>query len=248
MSARRVCSLASLLVTLAGARPALAYRPFDGTNADVAPTHQFELELGPAGYRQEGSERLWVSPAAVLNYGVAHGFELVLEGRDEWSLRHDGPGSHVEDVALSLKGLLREGSLQGGHGISVAVEGGLLLPGSEARLGAHLASIFSLRWPELALHLNLGNDFVTSLRYAASASIIAEGPDSWRVRPVAEAWCARQVAGGGVAPALAESLLVGAIARVSAKLSFDAALRYGHAAGQRLEEARLGLTWTVGGF
>jgi hypothetical protein len=224
-------------------RLASAYRPFDGTDADVTDLGELELEVGAAGSHQEGSSSFVVAPAAVVNYGFARGFEAVLEGRQDIDLDAARRTSGIQNVALSLKSLLRAGSLQGGHGVSVAVETGLLLPGSETAVGAHVASIFSLRWPALALHLNLGNELFYSVHYQASVGLIMEGPDSWRVRPAAELLVEREFGRVGLYEGMAESFLLGGIGRWNDSLSFDVGLRYGRAEGQHEEEVRLGFTW-----
>ena len=116
MKLLRATCAASLLATLTCAAPALAYRPFDGTDADVAAHHEFELEVGPVGYEREGNDRFLVAPALVINYGLAPRFEAVLEGRQQRAFEHLRD-SQTEDIALSLKSLLREGSLQGASGV-----------------------------------------------------------------------------------------------------------------------------------
>lgn len=242
MTTRRAASTLGALVALLGTTHAAAYRPFDGTDADVAEPREVELELGPLGYERHGPTHSLVAPAVVLNYGVAPGFEAVLEGRQQWVLGSEHR-SELEDVALSLKSLLRQGSLQDARGVSVALETGLLLPGSERRLGAHVASIFSWRWPALVLHLNIGNDLLTSVHYAATTSLIVEGPSTWSVRPVAELWLERDFGAPSLAEGLAASALVGAVASWSPAWSFDLALRYGRVEGEPLQEVRLGFTW-----
>lgn len=244
MTRRRwsVCSCA-LVAAICWVRPAAAYRPFDGTDADVAEPGEVELEIGPVGYHKEGSSRFVVAPALVANYGFAPGFEAVLEGRQELQL---DPPQHlwrVQDVASSVKSLLRRGSLQGRDGLSVALEIGMLLPGSESRWGAHVGSIFSLRLPAITLHLNLANNLLYSVHYEAIASLIAEGPERWRIRPVAEVLVEREFGHGGIYEGVAESVLVGGILRKTDALSFDVAARYGRAEGQHEKEIRVGLTW-----
>jgi len=140
--------------------------------------------------------------------------------------------------------MLRSGSLQGGHGTSVALETGVLLPGSERRFGAHIASILSWQWPALVLHLNLGNDLLTSLHYTANSSAIVEGPFGWPVRPVAELLVARDFGQGALTHGLTRSALVGAIATWSDAWVFDVAYRHAIADGQREDEVRLGFTWS----
>jgi len=244
MKGRR-CLRGAVVVALAQTLPrhASAYRPFDGTDAAVAASHEVELEVGPVGYHREGKDPFLVTPALVLNYGVAPGFELVLEGRDDWALGTPRFRSDVTDVAFSLKTLLRPGSLQGRRGLSIAIESGLLLPGSESRWGGHVSSIFSQRFSALTLHLNLNNNFLTSIRYEGGASLIAEGPETWRVRPVAEVLIQREFGSARLADGLAESLLVGAIAPWGDSFSFDLGLRYGWFERQHEEEGRLGFTW-----
>lgn len=224
-------------------RVSAAYRPFDGTDADVAEPGEVELEIGPAGYHQEGASRFLVAPALVANYGFAPGFEAVLEGRQRLPLKPAPLAWHVQDVAFSIKSLLRRGSLQESTGLSVALEVGMLLPSFESTWGTHLGSILSLQLPALTLHLNLANNIWYSVRYEASASVILEGPHSWRLRPVAEVSLERDFGGAGLYDGMAESLLAGGILRTSDALSFDLAGRYGRASGQHEKEVRAGVTW-----
>jgi hypothetical protein len=231
------------VLALCWARLALAYRPFDGTDADVADPRALELEIGPAGYHQEGSSRFVVAPALVANYGFAPDFEAVLEGRQGIPLNAAQHLWQVQDVAFSIKSVLRRGSLQGGRGLSVALEIGMLLPGFESRWGTHVGSIFSLQLPALTLHLNLTNNILYSVRYEAGASLIAEGPSNWRVRPVAEVLVQREFGAGGFFDGVAESALLGGIARWTDAVSFDVAGRLGRIDGQHEEELRAGLTW-----
>jgi len=241
---RVLAATAALLLAVTWSTQSFAYRPFDGTDADVAAPREFELEAGPFGYEREGQEQFLVVPALVLNYGLAPRLEAVLEGRQQRALDHLRD-SETEDIAVSLKSLLREGSLQGGSGASVAVEAGLLLPGSERRLGVHLASILSWQWPALSLHLNLGNDLLTSVHYVAISSLILEGPDAWRVRPVAELLFERDFGGPKLTNGLERSLLIGAIVPCSDAWSLDLALRHAAVAGEPLDEVRLGFTWSI---
>jgi hypothetical protein len=231
------------LLLLSWTRRASAYRPFDGTDANVANPREFEFEVGPVGYERRGATHGLVAPALVLNYGVHPGFETVLEGRQHWPIR-SSQSAELEDVSLSLKSMLRSGSLQGEHGASVALETGLLLPGAEPRFGAHVASIFSWQWPALVLHLNLGNDLLTSVRYIATSSAILEGPFGWPVRPVGELLIARDFGEGSLLHGLTRSALVGAVATWSDAWVFDVAYRHGVASGQNEDEVRLGFTWS----
>jgi transketolase C-terminal domain/subunit len=57
---------------------ALAYRPFDGTDASVIDPGELEVELGPAQLLREGSDRTLIAPAVVLNLGIFEGWEATL--------------------------------------------------------------------------------------------------------------------------------------------------------------------------
>ena len=116
------------ILALAWSGDALAYRPFDGTDAAIAEPGQVEIELGPAQYLQIGSERTLVAPTVVFNYGLSERWELVLQGEAVHSLMEDSSKSSLVGNGLFLKGILREGSLQGKPGPSIATEFGFLLP------------------------------------------------------------------------------------------------------------------------
>src|ERR1700761_700623 len=61
------------------ARPAAAYRPFDGTDAAVAGVGETEIELQPFGYERTGTQSAAVAPFVVYNYGFADRWEMVLQ-------------------------------------------------------------------------------------------------------------------------------------------------------------------------
>src|SRR5579859_7136103 len=87
---------------------ALAYRPFDGTDADVAHPGEFELEIGPAYTVSRGLGPGLALPSIVLNQGLLAGWELVVDGRNDVSLDR-APGSpmmRVDDVDVQLKCVL----------------------------------------------------------------------------------------------------------------------------------------------
>lgn len=75
-------SVACLGVTLSLASPARAYRPFDGTDADVAQPREFELELGPAHYYRRAGQNYLITPALVLNLGIVDDTELVVDAQN----------------------------------------------------------------------------------------------------------------------------------------------------------------------
>jgi len=50
---------------------ALAYRPFDSTDAAVADLDDVEVELSPASFRHGDSGPTWISPATRLTFAFA---------------------------------------------------------------------------------------------------------------------------------------------------------------------------------
>src|SRR5258708_21069512 len=120
-------ALATVLIVACGSN-AFAYRPFDGTDAAVAEPGVVEIELGPAQYLQVGPDRALVAPTVIFNYGIAERWEMVLQGELTHSLMEDSRRTSLLGSGLFLKGVLREGSLQGKPGPSIATEFGFLLP------------------------------------------------------------------------------------------------------------------------
>jgi hypothetical protein len=222
-----------------------AYRPFDGTDADVAEQNVFELELGPVHYLREGNQNYLVAPALVLNLGVFDRTELVVDADDFVAVGKLDPAvdrvSLQEDDVL-LKHVFREGTLQEGTGPSIAAEGGVLLPfvPGDTGFGATLDVITSYRWSWGAVHWNELFDYSRVHHADLFTDVIVEGPYGWSVRPVAEGFYEKDFAGDTTV-----SVLIGAIWRVRNSLSFDVGLRGARAGSENEAEARLGLTWSV---
>ena len=112
------------ICTVGWAAPALAYRPFDGTDAAVADVGEVEIEFQPAGAICAGATK--PLSEAVFNYGFADRWELVLQGTAQVLPEAAGPLS-VSNAAF-LKYVLVPGVLQGKQGPSIATEFGPLLP------------------------------------------------------------------------------------------------------------------------
>ena len=240
--ARRLLPLLTVVGAVTSA-PALALRPYESTDADVAEAGQFELELGPIGRLREGSQKSIIAPAAIGNIGLTGGRELVIEGKLQW-LKDSPPDVHstnLIDAGVFLKQILRRGVLQDETGLSVATEYGLLLPTAhdEHGLGASLAGIVSNRSALGSLHLNTVLQYTREHEPSAFLGAILEGPHEWTVRPVMEL-TAEQTSG---APR-GYSRLAGLIWRKQENLAFDIAVRSGSSAGQRINEIRAGLTWS----
>jgi hypothetical protein len=227
-----------VLLGLAGwSTNAFAYRPFDSTDPAVAELGKFEVELSPVSFRHDDSGRTWIAPQLRLNYGFAENWEIVLEGQEEHP--QSGASTLVEN-ALSVKTVLREGSLQEKSGVSLATEVGLLLPGvnQESGVGASLTGIAGQRWSWGAIHFNIGASLSREKRGEIFVGTIIEGPNTWNVRPVAELVYEREF---GLNEQLA--FLAGAIWQVRDNLSFDFAVRQAQVNASPETEIRAGLTF-----
>jgi hypothetical protein len=226
-----------------GTDAALAYRPFDSTDADVAEAGVFELELGPLGRIREGPEKFRVAPAVVANFGLSGERELVLQGQRQTALQEVSgePRTSIVDTGLFIKQVLRQGVLQDTPGPSVATEVGLLLPtvNGESGTGFSAAGIVSQRSDAGTVHLNSSFSWTRSHEPDLFVGVILEGPYSWAVRPVAEV-SGEKTSGG----ARTQSVLAGAIWRLRRDLSFDFGIREARAGNEAIHEIRAGLTWS----
>jgi len=226
------------------AMPAFAFRPFDGTDGDVAEEGRFELEIGPAQYLKGPDGRSIAAPATVLNLGFEEDTELVIDFKNLVALDHTPGTSRMRllDTDIMIKRILRRGTLQGESGVSMAIEAGPLLPelnGINA-WGASADLITSYRWSALSLHLNTAVALTREHNFEAFTGLIAEGPQEWAVRPVAEIYTEREMHGERTWSALA-----GAIWQVSGGFAVDAAVRYAAQTQSNEVEFRFGLTWGV---
>jgi hypothetical protein len=236
---RLVSGVLAALGLLACCRPALAYRPFDGTDAAVAAPGEVEIELQPAGRLRDESGTSLVAPATVFNYGLSQDWEAVLECQGQTPLSPMGPTSLTAAGAF-LKHVLVPGSLQDKTGPSVATEFGVLLPDStgDSGVGASIAGIVSQRWDWGTIHLNAATALTRDHHGDVFLGAILEGPFKWTVRPVAEIFYEEEF---GKERTI--SGLVGLIWQVHDNLSFDVAIRHALTDGHPVNEIRAGLTF-----
>jgi len=227
---------ASMLLTT----PALAYRPYDSTDADVAEDDELEFEFGWRHAELEAGGLTGIG--AVFNLGVGRDREIVAEG--EWQRWQPTPGaaeSGVEDVGLFLKQVHRRGSLQGEPGISIASECGALIPRrhEEAGVGAECLLIASHETSAIAIHINAGVAYETDHRWARSVGLIVERAGHRRLKPGIELLHERSE---GDRSEIA--MLVGLTWTVSEDCALDVAFRRQLQPSSDSHEWRLGLTWT----
>jgi len=237
-----------LLCLLTVASSAQAYRPFDGTDADVAGLGDFELELGPVHWFSQGSSHYLLAPATVLNLGFMPRWELVIDFQNSVGL--DQPpgeaGDRLLDTDVLVKAILHEGSLQDkGSGPSVAAEFGPLVPevSGEQGFGASLDVITSEHWESLTIHVNSWLELSRgNLRPDWFEGAIVEGNLDAPLRPVSEWYVAYDFG----SQTTTVSGLVGGIWKATDGLDLDVGLREASVGGDRSTEVRLGLTWTLG--
>jgi hypothetical protein len=242
VSLRRWLALGAIWLALAS-DPALALRPFDSTDADVARPGEFELEFGPLGYLHEGNNKWYVAPAIVGNIGLQNQRELVLQGQRE-RLRDGTPGApstSFVNTGLFIKQVLRQGVLQDETGPSIATEYGVLLPEvhGDSKTGLSWAGIVSQRWPAGTVHLNAAVELNREHNPDAFLGVILEGPYEWTVRPVIEVFTEQASNNPRTV-----SQLAGMVWRRNENLSFDLGIRSASTGDQHIHEIRIGLTWS----
>ncbi|MGC1955037.1 MAG: hypothetical protein WA970_21160, partial [Gammaproteobacteria bacterium] len=117
---------------------------------------QIEMELGVFGWERAGGEDAFIVPQMVINYGLTQTLEVI----GEFEVIHPpAGGTQIADPGLFLKSVMRRGTLQNRPGLSVAVEGGVLLPSTvtdEDRLGIEVLGIVSGTLSRFTWHLNIG--------------------------------------------------------------------------------------------
>lgn len=204
--------------------PLLAYRPFYSTDADVEKKKAVEVELGVLTIDSYNSETLFTSPSAVINIGLGKRIELVTEFKAVHTISNLSiKKSQFEDVNLFLKGLFAEGALQGKRGVSVAMEGGFLLPTLKGeKTGTELTGIVSGKLYGFTWHFNLGGFIEKDGQEPGYfIGLILETPEYMRLRLVGEITYERVIEENGK-----KSLLIGVIYE-KGNLALDFAIRRG---------------------
>ena len=221
-----------------------AYRPFDGTDADVAELGSFELELGPVHWYDRAGQNYLIAPATVLNLGIFERTELVVDFQHFVALGAlDGrPRQALRGTDILVKHVLREGILQGKSGLSVALEAGPLTPeinGTNA-FGASADLILSYRWAWGTAHFNEWPQYSRVHNVDLVSGVIIEGPHEWLIRPVSEFSYEQEFHAGRTV-----SGLLGAIWTARESFVIDVAFRGARVGAQNAAEARFGFTWAL---
>jgi hypothetical protein len=242
---KAVVGFAAASAVVVASSTASAYRPFDGTDADVADVGEFELELGPAHYYATHGTHYVIAPATVLNLGLVKNVELVVDFKNFVGIDAVPGQSRVRvlDTDVFLKWVFRRGVLQDEKGLSMAVEAGPLTPEIQGldHFGAQALFIFSHRWSGGTVHFNEQGAYTRSGNVDLFSSVILEGPHDQTIRPVMELFFEHEF-GENVET---YSALVGAIWAAAEGFDLDLALRAANEHGTSAGEVRLGFTWAV---
>jgi hypothetical protein len=127
------------------ARPAVAVRPFDSSDAAVAGEGELQLELGPVGWLDAGGDDVLVAPDLVLNWVLPRDFERSLAGRALWTL----------DGADEDEPILTGTALTSRRGLRPVLELVAVHEDETATLVSRLAGLIWDVRPDLALDLGL---------------------------------------------------------------------------------------------
>ena len=188
------------------------------------------------------NQQSWYVPKLGLNFGIAQGWEFIVEG--EWE-RPRAAGNNTKDnvVALGVKKLLREGSLQGNSGLSVATEFTVVQTQSNGSdTGAVLALIIGGQWDWGAMYFNVATEQTPADEEELFLGIIIEGSGASVLRPVAELSFGQDF---NQSEELAG--LLGFIYEPTEALAFDFGLRRSHGDEGSETEFRLGVTFEFPG-
>ncbi len=236
---RRLAGMVLALGLLLFPLDAWGYRPFVSTDAAVADPREMEIELGYFNLEHTKGENTFRIPSLVLNYGFLENWEIV----GEFTLEEGGHDLNIVDPGLFLKGVLREGVLQGKDRLGIAVEAGPLLPSTvrgERGVGFEGIGILTGRLSRFTYHLNLGGGVQrTDAKPFAIWGVIGELPVVPDFRLVAE------VNGESVRGERANnSVLIGFIWKpTSANVYLDAGVRRGITDAAPEWQFTLGLTF-----
>jgi hypothetical protein len=225
----------------AGPHAALAYRPFDSTDAAIADPGVIEIELGPVAYTDLPGASVTELPVVTVNVGVAAGWETVIDAsRAITRSPHDHDIETVE-AALLFKRIVRDGVLQEQAGWSIATEFGVLLPtvNADDDYGATWALVGSRGMGGTMVHVNAALAQNRDGNTELFGGLIVEVLAGALVRPVAELTFQYErgsdTRSGGA--------LFGAIWERGENLSFDMAVRAVREDQAWSYEGRIGVTW-----
>lgn len=120
----------ALTAAACGGAPALAFPPYETTDAETAGTSAIEFRLGLLDVEETGSDTERHTPLTNLNFGVGPHFEISSE------LEHSADDHELDGAAVGFKWAAPRGT------VSIGVETLALLPVQSAQSGAGIESQF----------------------------------------------------------------------------------------------------------
>jgi hypothetical protein len=235
------------IVLLAAPHVALAYRPFDSTDAAIAPPEEIEIEFGPVAYTDSRHASITDAPVVTVNVGLVDRWEAVIDAARSITRSRFESDTETIETALMLKRVLRDGVLQEQAGWSIATEFGVLFPtlNSDDNYGATLALIGSRKIGRALVHVNAALAQNRDGNTEMFSGLIVEAITSAPVRPVAEMTFEYE----GGTDTRSAGVLLGAIWERGDNLSFDMAARAVREDHGWSYEGRIGVTWAfaIGG-
>ena len=224
--------------------PALAYRPFDGTDADVAEAKTVEVEVAPAEVLSQEGSHAFRAPSLALSFGLGGGYELGLDGANVVT-PHPEPGEprmQFIDAAVALKKLVRGGTLQEKHGPSVATEFELEFPGrGQSHLGSELRGILSTAGPPGVVHLQAALERTPEGLNTATGGFIIESAERNGLHAAAELGIEAERAGLPT-----ESALLALVFVAHEGLMLDLGVDFSRSGDEHATELRAGFTRQIG--
>lgn len=167
-----------LAACICAASRALAFPPYETTDAETAGTRAVEFRLGLLEIERTGSDSERLTPLTNLNFGIGPHFEISSE------LEYAPDDDELDDAALGFKWAAPRGA------VSIGVETLLLLPVQSAQSGAGLSSQFlvTAAREQWQLHGNVGpfhDPRGAETERGWRASVLAEFPRG-KLRPGVE--------------------------------------------------------------
>lgn len=214
-----------LFVWLISPLAALAYRPFESTDAAVADKGVSEVELGLVDFANHRGENTIAAPDLRYNYGFATNWELVAEGALQVFDSASSRDFELLNPQLNLKGVLINGPLQDGRSpVSLAVEVGVLFPETTPDSGFGFESVLvaSFRTGKFTWHVNAGGGLQRESSDGFGLwGVIVERPVSQSLRLAAE------FNGEFARGSTAENSALAGLLWDYRKITFDAGVRFG---------------------
>jgi len=233
--------MAALLFAPTAAR---AYRPFDGTDADVAEAKTVEVEVAPAEVLSHAGSQAFRAPSVALSLGLGGGYELGLDGSNVVTPHPEAgePRLQFIDAGMSVKKLVRGGTLQDKHGPSVATELELEFPArGQAHLGTELRGVLSTTGPPGVVHFQAAVERTPEGKNATTGGFIIETAQHAGLRGAAELGIEAERAGPPIQSALLALVFV-----AHEGLSLDIGVDYSRSEGEHWTELRAGFTQQIG--